>query len=294
MIAIGFHDFSAFSCFTLLLQPYMRIVLAILLVGFLQSCSDMSKIMKSGDYDMKIRKANEYYDAKRYDRAQLIYEDVMPVIKGSADYEPLYYKWAYCSYYQKDYLNAENLFKGFVENFPHSDKAEEAEYMRAYCFYKQSPKPTLDQTPTMKAITYLQTFANTHPTSPRSKEALQLIEGLRKKLEVKDYNAAELYYNMGYYKASATAFTELMNNFPDSEKGDEYKLMVIKSWAKYADHSYEYKQAERYEKVLNECADFVDRFPDSKLVSDVDRIKSQTENSIKSLKDEQTKTSAKR
>jgi outer membrane protein assembly factor BamD len=272
----------------------MRLLLAILLVGVLQSCSDMGKIMKSSDYDMKIRKANEYYDAKKYDKAQIIYEDVMPVIKGSPEYENLYYKWAYCSYNQKDYLNAENLFKLFVENFANSTKAEEVEYMRAYCFYKQSPKPTLDQTPTMKAITYLQTFANTHPNSYRSKEAIELIDGLRKKLEVKDYNAALLYYNMGYFKAAATAFSEILNNFPDSDKGDEYKLMVIKSWAKYAHNSYEIKQAERYEKVLNECADFVDRFPDSKLVSDVAKIKSQTENSIKSLKNEQTTSSAKR
>jgi outer membrane protein assembly factor BamD len=218
----------------------------------------------------------------------------MPVVKGSAEYESLYYKWAYCSYNQKDYLNAENLFKGFVENFPNSAQAEEAEFMRAYCFYKQSPKPQLDQTATMKAITYLQTFANQHPTSYRSKEAMELIDGLRKKLETKDYNAAELYYNMGYYKAAATAFSELLNNFPDSDKGDQYKLMVIKSWSKYAHNSYENKQGERYEKVLNECADFVDRFPDSNLNPDVVKIKSQTENTIKSIKDEQTKTSAKR
>jgi outer membrane protein assembly factor BamD len=291
---VPFQVFTAILIFTLLLQPSMRILVVIFLVGMLQSCSDLGKILKSSDYEMKIRKANEFYDAKKYSQAQTIYEDVMPVVKGSAEYETLYYKWAYCSYNQKDYLNAENLFKGFVENFPNSDKAQEAEFMRAYCFYKQSPKPTLDQTATMKAMTYLQTFANQHPTSYRSKEALELIEGLRRKLEVKEHNAAELYYNMGYYKAAATAFSEILNNFPDSEKGDEYKLMVVKSWTKYARNSYEYKQAERYERVLNECADFADRFPDSNLIAEVEKIKSQTENSIKSLKDEQAKTSAKR
>jgi outer membrane protein assembly factor BamD len=250
--------------------------------------------MKSSDYEMKIRKANEYFDAKKYAQAQLIYEDVMPVMKGSAEYENVYYKWAYCNYYQKDYLNAENIFKGFLENFPNSSRVEEIEYMRAYCYFKMSTKAELDQTPTTKAINYLQTYANLHPGSPKAKEAADLIDGLRMKLETKDYKSAMLYYNMGYYKASASAFNELMFNFPDSQKGDEYKLMVIRSWFKYAEKSYEYKQMERFEKVLNECADFVDRFPDSKLAGEVAKLKNQSENNIKTLQNEQAKASTER
>ncbi len=50
------------------------------------------------------------------------------------------YKFAYCAYYLKDYANAENHFKGFVEVFPNSAKAEEMDYMRAYTFFKQSPQ----------------------------------------------------------------------------------------------------------------------------------------------------------
>lgn len=273
----------------------MRLFLLSGLVSLLFiACSDMAKIMKSSDYELKIRKANELYEAKKYMQAQLIYEDVMPVIKGTADYESLYYKWAYCHYNLKDYANAENLFKGFLENFPNSAKAEEIEFMRAFCFYKQSPKPELDQTTTNKAISFLQTFAETHPTSIRSKEALSMIDGLRKKLEIKDFKSADLYYNMGFYKAAATAFTELLNNYPDSEKGDQYKIMAIKSWFKYAENSYEVKQAERFEKVLNECADFVDRFPDSDLAQDVAKVKSQTEQIIKSIKNEQSQTANQR
>ncbi len=271
-----------------------RLYIILFLSVFAWSCSDINKILKSSDYEMKIRRANEYYDAKKYSQAQIIYEDVMPVMKGSAEYEDLYYKWAYCHYYQKDYLNAENIFKGFIENFPNSQRVDEIEYMRAYCFYKMSPKPELDQTPTTKAINYLQTYANVHPQSPRAKEAVGLIDGLRKKLEIKDYRSGELYYNMGYYKAAATAFNELMFNFPDSEKGDEYKLMVIRSWFRYAEKSVEYKQLERFEKVLNECADFTDRFPDSKLSGEVAKLKSQSENIIKNLQNEQAKASTER
>ena len=51
---------------------------------------------------------------------------------------------------------------------------------------------------------------------------------------------------------------------------------------------------ERYETVLNECADFIDRFPDSKLSDDVTKYKSETQNIIKKIKDEQAQASIKR
>ena len=47
------------------------------------------------------------------------------------------------------------------------------DYMRAYCYYKQSPKGELDQTNTIKAMGMMQTFINTHPGSARNKEAMR-------------------------------------------------------------------------------------------------------------------------
>jgi outer membrane protein assembly factor BamD len=269
-------------------QLFVLICLGLLLSG----CSNMNKILKSSDYDYKLTKADEFYAKKKYSQAQTIYEDVFPVMKGTAKFEDLYYKWAFCHYYQKDYINAENIFKGFVETFPNSARAEECKYLRAYCFYKQSPKAELDQTNTMKAITYLQSFAAAYPNSTRNKDAADIIDKLRVKLELKEYKSAELYYNLGFYKAAATAFAQLINNYPDSQKADEYKLMVIKSTYDYARYSVDLKKEERFENVLNECADFYDRFPESKLVQDVEKMKEQTKNKINSIKNEQTKAAA--
>ncbi len=43
----------------------------------------------------------------------------VPGIQGKRTFsKTIYYKFAYCAYYLKDYANAENLFKGFVEVFP--------------------------------------------------------------------------------------------------------------------------------------------------------------------------------
>ncbi len=259
----------------------------------LASCGGgFNKIMKNPDPNYKLRIAEQYFAKKKYNRAQMLYEDIMPYYKTEKVFEDIYYKYAYCAYYQEDYVNAENLFKSFLEIFPNSTKAEELDYMRAYANYKQSPKAELDQTSTIKAMGMMQTFINTHPGSSRNKEANDLIDICRAKLELKDYKSAVLYYDLGQFRAAGVAFTALLNDYPESAKGDEYKLMIIKSYFRYAEMSIEEKKTERYEQVITECNDFVDRFPDSKLRKEADNFLHQSQTNIKNLNNEQVKTSA--
>jgi outer membrane protein assembly factor BamD len=78
----------------------------------------ITRILKSNDVEFKLRMAEQYFANKKYSKAQMIYEDLFPVLRSDPRFEDLYYKYAYCAYYQRDYLNAENLFKGFLEVFP--------------------------------------------------------------------------------------------------------------------------------------------------------------------------------
>jgi len=233
--------------------------------------------------------AEQYYSQKKWDKASQLYEQLFPYVKGTPRFEDMYYKYAYCAYNQKDYLNAENLFKNYLESFPNSQHTEEVEYMRAYCFYKQSPKVDLDQTSTSKAIALEQAFINTHPGSPRDTNAEVLINKLGNKLEEKEFKAAQLYYSMGYYKAAAVAYTTLMDDYPESDKSDNYKLEVIRSYYKYAQMSIPEKQEERYQQVLTNVSDFEDRFPQSNLLPQVQEFKTLSTNNIKRIQDEQAK-----
>lgn len=265
-----------------------QIILVFLAAVSITGCSNINKVLKSSDYNYKLQQADKMFAEKKYSKAQIVYEDVFPVFKGSPEFERIYLNWAYCHYYQKDYLNAENIFKGFAESFPNSTNTEEAEYLRAYSYYKQSPRVELDQTSTYKAITFLQTFLQRYPSSKHSREAIDIIDVLEDKLELKSYKSAELYYNLGYYNAAAVAASELLFEFFDSDKADQYKLMVIKSRYKYAENSIVARQLERYDEVLNDCADFYDRYPESSLAKEVDRYKNLAENNLKSLRNEQT------
>lgn len=248
--------------------------------------------MKSTDFEYKLKMADQYFDDKKYLYAQQLYEELYPVFKGTVKFEELYYKDAYCFYYMKNYRDAENFFKGFLEVFPNSTKTEEVDFMHAMCFYKQSPKLELDQTNTAKSIGVMQTFINTHPGSARNKEATEIIDICRRKLEEKELRGAELYFKVGQYRAAAIAFGNLLNAYPESSKGDYYKLQSIKAYFKFAKLSIADKQIERYEKVITEYQDFTDRFPDSPLIKDAEELQKQSVNNIKEIQNEQVKTTA--
>ncbi len=273
----------------------MRLYSVLLLCSFiaLSSCNKFSKIAKSKDAAYKLKMADEYYAKKSFRNAQLLYEELFTQYKGSAQFEDIYYKYAYSFYYLKSYRDAENMFKGYLEVFPTSSRAEEVDFMRAYSFYKQSPKIELDQANTMKAMMMMQTFINTHPGSPRNKEASEIIDKARLKLETKEARRAKLFYDLGHFRAAGLAYTELMNAYPESIKGEEYKLQVIKSFFKFAQLSIESKRLERFEKVITEIDDFTDRFPDGKLLKEAESYRNLSLNHIKSLKNEQTSSSAK-
>lgn len=270
----------------------MRFVIAIFLIIIIASCGPgMNKILKSKDPAFKLKMADQFYAKKKWMKAYTIYDDLIPYYKNTPQGQEIYYKYAYATYYQKDYTNAEELFKKYLESYQNSPRAEEMEYMRAYIFYLQSPKAELDQTNTYKAISNLQTFVNTHPQSVRNTEATRLIDELRKKLEIKEYKSAKLYYDIGEYRAAGVTFNVLFDNYPESASTDEYKYMSIKSYFKAAALTIATKKAERYREIITEANEFIERFPDSKYKKDIESYIATSNSEIQKFSNnEQVKT----
>lgn len=259
------------------------------MIGAVSCNRELRKIEKSNDLEKKLAYADKMYGKKKYQMAQTLYEEMIPVFKGTEKFEGLYYKYAYCSFYLRDYTQAAFHFKNYLDALPSSPRAQEIDYQQAYCYYKLSPKVPLDQTNTMKAIAAMQTFINSYPNAEKSAEANVVIELLRRKLEQKDYNAAELYYNLGHYKSAGVSFKSLMRAYPDSEQSDNYKYMAIKAYYLYAKNSIPMRQKERYETVVTEFLEFSDRYPGSKLRTDAEKYFTLAKNNIKSLENEQNK-----
>lgn len=218
-------------------------------ISFL-SCNDYNKVIKSSDYPAKRKLAVELYEKGKYAKALPLFDELFGVIRGSNTAEEIHYYLAYCHYGVKDMLLASYYFDSFVQNFPKSTKREEAYFMSAFCLYKESPRFSLDQTSTKKAIEKLQAFTDYFPESKRVEEATKLIDELRAKLEAKLFAQAMLHYDRMEYTSAITTFEVLMADFPDTERREQIYLLILQAQKSYADKSIRSKRIERYEEVL--------------------------------------------
>jgi outer membrane protein assembly factor BamD len=255
------------------MKIWTRVMLILLMALCHTACNDVEKIKKSTDQNYKLSKANDFFKAKKWSEANMLYEELLTVFKGTKAYEDMYYNYTYSFYNQSNYLGASYHFKNFADIFPNSTRHDECEYMTCICLYKMSPEANLDQSSTVKALGALQTFVNSHPESPKVAEANLIIDEARKKLENKDKQSAELYFKISEYKSAGVAFANLIKKYPDSYQCDYYQLMVAKAHLQYAKNSIPEKQEERLNIALGDYQDFVSGYPKSLLINDADKIK---------------------
>jgi len=246
-------------------------------------CSEYQKICKSTDYNYKYKKALEYYNLQDYYHAQSLLDELMSILKGSDKAENALYVYADCHYKQKDYILAAYYYDNYATTFPYSQHTEEATYLSAYCYYLNSPKPSLDQSDTQKAIDAMQVFINKYPNSPKIAESNEVIDKLRSKLEEKAYQNAKLYYKLADYQAASITLKNCLKEFPDTKYREELMFLVVKSSFLLAENSIKEKQAERYQNTISEYYVFIDEYPQSSLLSDVEEIYGKSVKQIKKL-----------
>ena len=115
--------------------------------------------------------AEKFYDAEDYKRANRLLEQIAPKYIGKPQGERVMFFLADSYFQTKDYNMAGYQFERFLKSYPKSDKAAEAGFYGAKSYYILSPKYSLDQTDTDKALLKLQNFINTYPESEYLVEA---------------------------------------------------------------------------------------------------------------------------
>ncbi len=251
--------------------------------------SQFEKIRLSNDVAKKYQEAMRLYNKKSYSKALILFEDLSQKYRGRAEAEELNYYYAQTLYKLRDYTTARYQFKAFADTYPTSKFAEESRYMSAYCYYLDSPKPSLDQENTLKAIDALQLFINFYPTSERAVEATKYIAILRTKLEDKAFANAKMYYELGdfditNYKAAVIALKNAQIDFPDIKYAEEMDLLIVQSQYEYAKNSYEVRQEERFTEAIAYADEFLEAHPESKLINQAKELRKDSENGIVNAK----------
>lgn len=245
--------------------------------------SQFEKLRASNDTARKYQTAIKLYNDKKYNKALVLFDDLVQKFRGRAEAEDLYFYFAYTNFYLKDYLTARHQFRTFVDNYPSSPRSEEARYMVAYCLYLESPVYSLDQSNTLKAIEALQLYINYYPQSERAEEAAGLIEELRSKLERKSFETAKLFLDMGDYQAAVISFENSQRDYPDTKFDEEISYLTAQAQYLYAKNSSERRQTERYNEAIEYVEEYLKSYPDGQYIKDASKIKSDAQKGIKDV-----------
>ncbi len=239
-------------------------------VAVLSACNQYSRVTKNPDAEYKYKKAVEWYEKGKYENAKTLFEDLIPIFRGTSKGEYVAYYRAMCFYQQKDYGYGAVYLKNFVKTFPKSDLSEKCSYLSAMCTFYQSPKYSLDQTDTHNAISDFQLFLNRYPESDKKDTVNIMMIQCREKLEKKSFEISELYFKTGYYKSAVISFENTLKEFPNTRYEEQLLLMMVEANYKLAANSVEDKMKDRLEATIKAYQRYIDKYSQSRNVKDAE------------------------
>lgn len=266
-----------------------RLIIVLISVSLAATgCGEFKRVQRSDDWRVKYEAAIKYYEDRDYFRSNVLFEDIIPLIKGLEEGELAQFYNAYTYYYQRQYLLSSHYFKTFATVYSRSEHAEEASFMSAYSLYQQSPEYNLDQSSTINAIDELQRFINRNPASEYTPQATELIDNLQYKKAKKQFEIAKQYLKVRKYLAAAESFETFAEDFPDSEFVEEALFLMVKTQYLYANNSIVSKQVERYQETITLYQNFIDSYPSTSFSKQAENIFSDSVEKIRKIKENQS------
>ncbi|MEM6397979.1 MAG: outer membrane protein assembly factor BamD [Bacteroidota bacterium] len=255
-------------------------------VLILSGCrSQFERVRTSTDPTTILEGANKYYDAEEYQKAQTLYELVVAAYRGTAEAEMIAFRYAYTFYNTDQFILASYYFKTFANTYGASKLREEAEFMAAYSNYRLSPIFRLDQSYTEQAIEGFEEFANRYPESTRVQESNSLIDEMRNKLELKDFESAKLYLDLRRYQAAMQSLDNLLKEYPETRRAEQIRYMATKAAYDFAEASFVELQQERFEEAVERAEYFLRRYPVSDKRADIKQFLERATARINELQD---------
>lgn len=247
----------------------MRYILSLLVFSILlTSCSEYQKVLKGENVKTKYELAEKLYNEGDYRRAQRLFEQIAPKYAGRPQGERVMFFFADTYFKNEDYYLSGYQFERFTKSYPKSDKIQEATFLGAKSYYMLSPRYTLDQTDTDKALSKLQVFINTYPESEYFDQANTMAKELTSKKEKKQLEIAKQFNKLGEFNfpvliSAITALDNFITDNPGSIYREEALYYRIEAATNLAMNSTENKKKERLEDAENSYNTFMRYFPES-------------------------------
>lgn len=249
-----------------------KIIIGFVLFTVLIACSGYNKIVKGDDYQTKFDLANKLFDEKDFHRCIVLYEQIYQHAPKTGEGELSYYRLAKSYFETEDYYMSGYYFGQYIQRYPYSNKNEEAHFYMALSSVKNSPEYSLDQTETEGAINTVQQFIDRYPNSNLVDSCNHIIDRLRFKLELKDYEQVRLYDKTENYRAAVTAGEIFLEKNSKSKFCEEIAFLVVKNSYLLSLNSIESKKTERIEQTWERILNFVELYPQSKFLKEIKAI----------------------
>lgn len=221
----------------------------------------------------------DHQDAVRY------FQSVFNYGRGNEWAPDAQYQLALAHRKQDKHLVAANEFKRFAQLYRNNLKVPRAEFEQAKSYYLRSPQYPLDQTDTKKAIELFRLFIDRYPDHDREAQAKTMINEMQAKLAHKQYDAARMYERRDMWRAATESYRSLFDQYPETPWADDALLGALRSYVQYADRSVQNKQAERYQKALDQYAQLQQLFPESSLLDTAADLKAEAERKLERVRE---------
>lgn len=211
-------------------------------------------------------KAVKYYNRGSYLSAAQLFEQLYPLSIGTKYGDSILFMFADCYFQNKDFQLAAFHFKDYSRRYPGTERTELAALNCVKALYYVSPPYDVDQSDTKYAIEEIKQYINQYPNSKYIEECNQILDELRNKLALKQFEVIKLYYNTGNYKATQISVRNFMKEYSYSKYAQEALFLLVKSNFEFATKSVDSKKKERF----LACAEAYDalkvQFPESKFL----------------------------
>lgn len=244
----------------------------IILISISFSCNEFQKVLKNDDIKTKYDMAESYYENQEFRRARRLFEQIKPKYRGKPQGERITFFYANSLLNKKNYVLAAFQFESFVKSYPISQKVEEAAFNAAYCYYKQSPKHSLDQADTMTAIEKLQNFINFYPYSEKLEEANDLVQELRIKLEYKAFEIAKQYNTIRDYTSAIKVLNSFISEYPGTPYREDALFYLFDSSYQLAVNSIQIKRLERLKNAIKIYEELINDYPETKFFNESEKM----------------------
>jgi outer membrane protein assembly factor BamD len=256
-----------------------KLIYSIIFLLFI-SCNEFQKLLRNEDIKVKYEMAEKYYENEEWRRASTLFEQIQPQYRGKPQGERITFFYANSLLNRKNYVLAAFQFESFVKSYPISQKVEEAAFLGAYCYYKQSPRHSLDQDETRTAIEKLQNFINFYPFSEKLAEANDLIQELNTKLEYKAFEIAKQYNTIRDYTSAIKVLNSFISDYPGTSYREDALYYLFDSSYQLAINSIPTKRLERLNNAVKVYNELINDYPETKFFDESKKKMSDIEKEI--------------